>query len=134
MGPKRSVQRSTTKGVKGERYTRRQKKIDTSCLRYIAGKRNSKIYNGDFGTPRISQTCNNTLSKLRTPPLPSAQSQRAYSASSATSGSRLSTSSSVFSTASGTSVKWDEQGLETVCEQLRKNSECQEVLLHLLKE
>ncbi len=41
----------------------------------------------------------------------------------ASSNSRLSTGSSVVSAASGASVKWDEQGLETVCEQRRKERE-----------
>lgn len=44
-------------------------------------------------------------------------------ASVASSNSRLSTGSSVVSGSSGTSVKWDEQGLETVREQRRKERE-----------
>ena len=46
---------------------------------------------------------------------------------------RLSTGPFVLSASSGTSVKWDEQGLETVREQRRKNVKCLEIRLRLLK-
>jgi hypothetical protein len=75
--------RAVHEGTIAENPTPREDRPTGKYVDHNRGQRthwNSKFYGG-FGTPRSSHTCNNTLSKSRSPPSPSVQSHCTYSAS-----------------------------------------------------